>query len=378
MRILLLHSSSDLYGASRIFLQTVTLLRNQGHHCVVVLSNKGILEQALESLGAEVYIVNLGILRRKYFTITGLLNRMQKWRNASNELNSMIRTHQIELVYSNTAAVLIGAWVAKKNKLKHIWHIHEIIEQPKLLHQFLGWQMRKGADKLIVVSDAVAKCWKSALSDKASLIRIYNGIDPIVQSVTIDYKKQLNLPDDAIVLGLAGRIHVIKGQPYFLEIAKALKQLNHFSNLHFFIAGDPYPGQEYLLDQMFALIRAYNLEASVHYLGQVDEMSNFYAATDLLVVSSIQPDSLPTVILEAMQYGIPVVATAQGGALEMVQENETGIFIPLDNAAVAAEKINAILPASIRQQMGAAGKKRVATYFSQAAFEKNILTVFEN
>jgi glycosyltransferase involved in cell wall biosynthesis len=378
MRILLLHSSSDLYGASKIFLQTVTLLLKQGHHCVVVLSNKGSLEQALEEVGAEVNIVNLGILRRKYFTIAGLLNRMQKWRNASNELNSMISTHQIELVYSNTAAVLIGAWVAEKNKLKHIWHIHEIIEQPKLLHQFLGWQMRKGADQLIVVSDAVAKCWKSALSDKTNLIRIYNGIEPVVQPVTIDYRKQFNVPDDAIVLGLAGRIHVIKGQPYFLEIAKALEQLNHFSNLHFFIAGDPYPGQEYLLDQIFALIRAYNLEASVHYLGQVDEMCNFYAATDLLVVSSIQPDSLPTVILEAMQYGIPVAATSQGGALEMVQENETGIFIPLDNATVAAAKINAILPANIRQKMGAAGKERVATYFSQAAFEKNILNVFEN
>jgi glycosyltransferase involved in cell wall biosynthesis len=377
MRILLLHSSSDLYGASRIFLQTVTLLRKQGHHCVVVLSNKGSLEQALESVGAEVYIINLGILRRKYFTIAGLFNRIQKWRNASIELNALIRAHQIELVYSNTAAVLIGAWVAKNNKLKHIWHIHEIIEQPKLLHQFLGWQLRKGADKLIVVSDAVAKCWESVLFDKTNLIRIYNGIEPIIQPVTINYRKQFNVTDDAIVLGLAGRIHIIKGQPYFLEIAKALKQLNHFSNLHFFIAGDPYPGQEYLLDQMFALIREFNLEASVHYLGQVDEMSNFYAATDLLVVSSIQPDSFPTVILEAMQYDIPVAATAQGGALEMVQENATGIFIPLDNATVAAEKIQAILPVSIRQQMGAAGKERVATYFSQAAFEKNIIAVFE-
>jgi len=99
--------------------------------------------------------------------------------------------------------------------------------------------------------------------------------------------------------------------------------------------------------------------------------------TDLLVVSSIQPDSFPTVILEAMQYGLPVAATAQGGALEMVKENETGILIPLDNAAVAAEKINAILPASTRHQMGAAGKERVATYFSQATFEKNITAVFE-
>ena len=378
MRILLLHSSSDLYGASRIFLQTVTILRKHGHQCVVVLSSKGSLEEALKLVGAEVHIINLGIIRRKYFNIAGLFNRIQKWRSASTLLNSLIRKHQIELVYSNTAAVLIGAWVAKKNGLKHVWHIHEIIEQPKLLNQFLGWQMRRGADKLIVVSDAVAKCWESHLLDKTSLIKIYNGIETMIQSVTIDYRKQFNLPDDAIALGLAGRIHVIKGQPYFLAIAKALKVRSTTSNIHFLIAGDPYAGQEYLVDEMFALIREYKLEAEVHYLGKVEQMSNFYAAIDVLVVSSVQPDSLPTVILEAMQYGIPVAATAQGGALEMVKENETGIFIPLDNAILAAEKIHAILPSTTRHQMGAAGKERVATYFSQAAFEKNMIAVFEN
>jgi glycosyltransferase involved in cell wall biosynthesis len=116
----------------------------------------------------------------------------------------------------------------------------------------------------------------------------------------------------------------------------------------------------------------------VFYLGLVQEMDVFYRSIDVLILPSQLPDPLPTVILEAMQYGIPVVATAQGGALEMVQDNATGIFIPLDNATVAAEKIQAILPASIRQQMGAAGQQRVASHFSQAAFEKNMLTVFEN
>ena len=378
MRILLLHSSSDLYGASKIFLQIVTLLRKQGHQCVVVLSNKGNLEEALELVGAKVHIINLGIIRRKYFNIAGLFNRFKKWNIATTLLNSIIHSHQIELVYSNTASVLIGAWVAKKNGLKHFWHIHEIIESPKILHYFLNWQMRRGADKLIVVSDAVATCWEDGLTEKNSLTRIYNGIEPITHPVTIHYRKQYNIPEDAVVLGLASRIHVIKGQPYFLAIAKALKARSTTSNIHFFIAGDPYPGQEYLVEEMLALIREYKLEAEVHYLGKVEQMSSFYAAINLLVVSSVQPDSLPTVILEAMQYGIPVAATAQGGALEMVKENETGIFIPLDNAILAAEKIHAILPSTTRHQMGAAGKERVATYFSQAAFEKNMLNVFEN
>ena len=238
--------------------------------------------------------------------------------------------------------------------------------------------MRKGADKVIVVSDAVANCWQPELTKKNNLIRVYNGIETIDQHSSIHFRNQFSIPEDAVVLGLAGRIHVIKGQPYFLAIADALKKMNHQSKLYFFIAGDPYPGQEYLLDEMFALINKYNLKDSVLYLGQVDTMANFYSAIDLLVVASVQPDSLPTVILEAMQYGLPVAATAQGGAMEMVKENETGILIPLDNAILAAEKINAILPSAIRAQMGAAGKQRVANYFSQAAFEKNMLAVFEN
>jgi glycosyltransferase involved in cell wall biosynthesis len=195
---------------------------------------------------------------------------------------------------------------------------------------------------------------------------------------------------------MAARIHYWKGQSYFVEIAGALlSKIDSLSNpssqqnddstnqqeliqpLYFLIAGDPFPGYEYLLDELKAQLKDPIFEGRVFYVGLVQEMDVFYRSIDLLILPSQQPDPLPTVILEAMQYGIPVVATAQGGALEMVQENETGIFIPLDNAVIAAEKINAILPVSVRQKMGAAGKERVATYFSQAAFEKNMKAVFE-
>ena len=83
MRILLLHSSSDLYGASKIFLQTVKILLKRGHHCIVVLSSDGYLVEELKSLGVQVEIINLGILRKKYFSPTGLLNRINKWYQAN-------------------------------------------------------------------------------------------------------------------------------------------------------------------------------------------------------------------------------------------------------------------------------------------------------
>jgi glycosyltransferase involved in cell wall biosynthesis len=392
MRILFLHSSSDTYGASKIFLQTVALMQKQGHHCVVVLSNKGSLQLALEQMGVDVHIINLGIIRRQYFNISGIFNRFQKWRNAIRILNSIVHTHKIDLIYSNTAAVLIGGYIAKRNGIRHIWHIHEIIEKPAFLHRFLAWRFNATADKLIVVSKAVEQHWQHALPAN-KIAQIYNGIEPIHSSTAPNFKTSLEIPANALVIGMAARIHYWKGQSYFVEIARALLSFqnkfqenkvafeissNENAPLYFLIAGDPFPGYEYLLDQLQKQLRDPIFEGRVFYVGLVKEMDVFYRSIDLLILPSQLPDPLPTVILEAMQYGLPVAATAQGGALEMVQDNATGILIPLDNAAMAAEKIYAILPATIRQQMGAAAKERVATYFSQAAFEKNMIAVFEN
>jgi glycosyltransferase involved in cell wall biosynthesis len=393
MHILFLHSSSDTYGASKIFLQTVAIAKKNGHKAVVVLSNKGRLEESLSAMGVEVHIVNLGIIRRQYFNLAGILNRFLKWRSAFSTLNTLIRSQQIDTIYSNTAAVLIGGFVARRNGLKHIWHIHEIIEKPVFLHRFLAWRFRATADQLIVVSKAVEQHWQHELPAN-KITQIYNGIEPIALSNIPDFKRTCNIPANALVIGMAARIHYWKGQAYFVEIARAmlLKQLNEanlsnldsnnpqevISPLYFLIAGDPFPGYEYLLEALHAQLQDPIFKDRVFYLGLVQEMDVFYRSIDVLILPSQLPDPLPTVILEAMQYGIPVVATAQGGALEMVQDNATGIFIPLDNALVAAEKIQAILPASIRQQMGAAGQQRVASHFSQAAFEKNMLTVFEN
>ena len=120
MRILFLHSSSDLYGASKIFLQTIKIVQQKGHNCIVVLSSEGPLVSELESLGVQVEIANLGILRRKYFTPLGLFNRLHKWFHASIFIQKIINEQKIELVYSNTAAVLIGGYAVSRYNKKYI------------------------------------------------------------------------------------------------------------------------------------------------------------------------------------------------------------------------------------------------------------------
>jgi glycosyltransferase involved in cell wall biosynthesis len=415
MRILLLHSSSDIYGASKIFLQTVQLLKKSGHYTIVALSNEGPLSIELEKAGVEVQIINLAILRRKYFNLAGIFNRYKKWGVAVQALSELIEQHQIDTVYSNTAAVIVGGYIAKKKNLQHIWHLHEIIQKPLFLHKFLASRLRKWADKIIVVSKAVEAHWKDPITGP-KMFQVYNGLPLIATSNILpnlvaseisnyhqingnpNLRAQLNIPSDAILIGMAARIHFWKGQNYFIDIARALllraKQLSTNSAtvpLYFIIAGDPFPGYEHLQTEMENAIKEYQLSDRVFYVGLVKDMDSFYSAINLLVLPSQQPDPLPTVVLEAMQYALPVVASAQGGALEMVigevsaaesllnnnVHAATGVFIPLTDVQVAADKIETILNTHKLQALGAAGKIRVENYFSAASFEKNILSVFE-
>ena len=383
MHILFLHSSSDLYGASKIFLQTAQILKAQGHTCHVVVSANGPLVDKLKQDNIPVTVINLGIIRRKYFTPLGILNRISKWQKANDLLNKYIQQNNIELVYANTTAVLLGAYIAHKNKIKHVWHVHEIIEKPKFLFLAIQWIMKRYTSTIICVSKAVQNHWsKNAPSLLSKMQVIYNGIGTVEKSTESSFRTQYQIPNEAIVIGMAGRVHYWKGQQYFLQIAEQLLKPSTESNqakpLYFIITGDAFPGYEYLVAEMQDFIKKNNLGGRIFYTGFEDKMDKFYSSIDLLILPSQLPDPLPTVVLEAMQYGIPVAATAQGGALEMIAENETGIFIPINNVQAAANKIFQFIQSDHRNNMRSQSIERVKKYFSASSFENQITTIFHS
>ena len=155
MNILFLHSSSDLYGASKIMLLTIKALKKNGHNCIVCLSEEGLLCEELEKNDIGYHIVNLGILRKKYFNPVGLLNRVFFIFLAIIKLANIINKNKIKLVYSNTTAVLAGSYTAFFLRKKHLWHIHEIINKPLILSRFLIFHMKYLSYENIVVSNEV-------------------------------------------------------------------------------------------------------------------------------------------------------------------------------------------------------------------------------
>jgi glycosyltransferase involved in cell wall biosynthesis len=265
----------------------------------------------------------------------------------------------------------VGAWVGRSQKIFHTWHIHEIIQKPRWLAAVLGKIIEPCSDQVIVVSDAVKTFWSKYISTQ-KLNVIYNGIDykPYFDPDKI-IRKELAISNDYLLIGMIGRVSHWKGQSYFLEIANQLCQ--SYSNVVFIIVGDAFPGSEHLYQEMKQQIIIKGLEMRVHTLGFRSDVPEILAELDVFILPSILPDPFPTVILEAMASGKPVVATSHGGAYEMIVDNETGYLISWTDAPKAAERMIPLLEDELlRRDMGKKGRERVLKHFSLEAYRKNM------
>lgn len=384
MPTVFIHGSADLYGSAKILLQVVRICVKEDEKVIVVLPHQGSLVPALEALGVQVFIINIGVLRRRYFTPWGMIGRVFLWVYACFKLSSLIRKHEISKIYVNSANVLIGPVLKKITGLPLIWHLHEIVERPAILKRFLTLLICQ-ADLVIAVSAATRNFWL-AQSKHLSIELLYNGIDcaeyeNVGNLMEFEFPFTLKKEKRGIVIAMVGRIQTWKGQSYFLDIMKSLKSQvdNHLIPCYAVIVGDPYPGYEHYAAELKLEIEQKGLQQNVFYLGYRNDIPSILASIDLLVVSSILPDPLPTVILEAMASSKPVISTRQGGALEMVVENDTGFFIPLNDPQQSAAIIKTTLsnPENLIK-LGVNGYNNVHKFFSLSAFKINWLQLFRS
>ena len=379
MNILVLHVVSDMYGSSKVLLQAVTALKARGHKVCVVVSENGPLTEALELEGIETKIIRLGILRRRYLNVLGLLNRIGVLTRAFFALKKLCKQNQIDIIYTNTAPVIIGGILSKFTGIKNVWHLHEILEPSSFMHRFFGWLINATAQKVIVVSDAVYNNWAGRIN-KGKMVKVYNGFEAsdinvnvnVGANASVPLREQLNLNNNTVLVGMVGRVNLIKGQFYFIQIAAAAKAAG--LNCHFVMIGDAYKGYEYLYPQLENQIAALGLQNTITNLYYQPNAVALIQQLDIFVLPSIKPDSFPVVILEAMAAGKPIIATNQGGAQEQIEDSVTGFLVPVNDATIAAQKLGVLVNnPDMRTRMGQAGAKKLQEQFSLATFKKNIV-----
>ena len=125
-KILIAHSSNDNYGASKVLISTIDILIETGFEVHLILPNNGPLNGNNTIKKTKLSIIKLGVFRKKYFNIFGLINRLYYIMKSSFQINRLLKKNQIDMVYVNTSTLISPLIAAKSFGIPSISHIHEI------------------------------------------------------------------------------------------------------------------------------------------------------------------------------------------------------------------------------------------------------------
>lgn len=359
--VLFLHSADEAYGADRVLLTTVRSNLRHGRPCFVLLpddSPAGWLSEQLSSLGVPYDRGPLAVARRAYLSLQSMPKYLVSVLVARRYVRNMARALQPGIIHINTSALLVGAIIGRPANSRRLWHVHEIIQRPRVL----AWIFRAAplsAHHVIVVSEAVRNNLMALRKGKVS--RIYNGL-PERDSPQRDF-----VEDALVTIAYVGRLSAWKGYLLFLDLARRLAKLR--ADIRFIVAGAPPPGEEWRVADLRDRLETGSIEEQVTYLGFQPDAAVVYNQADIVVVPSIQPDPLPTVVLEAMQAGCVVLASDHGGPREMIVHGVTGLLVPprdVESLAVAVLKV--VDDRILRQTLSENAQHRIRTHFSEESY----------
>lgn len=208
-------------------------------------------------------------------------------------------------------------------------------------------------ERVIVNSRAAFEEELAAGLAPALLAHIPNGVDP--QDLPAIDDRRLGAVPRPLVVSVA-HLQPEKGHRHLLEAWRRV--VDQMPGAHLALLGDG-PLRSALECQVVEL----GLDRDVTFLGFTEPRS-WLEAADTCVLASLT-EGMPSVVLEAMLSGCPVVASRVGGIGELVVECETGLLVPPGDApALAAAVLRLLGDASLRAALATAGRQRALDRFS--------------
>ena len=381
--IMYLHAGAELYGADIVLLELVKGLDKNEFNPIVVLPNEGPLVNKLKEQNIQVEIMPYPILRRQYFNPTGIIKYIFNYFKYSKELVSFCKNKKIDLIHINTSAVLEGCYLKRKTKLPIIYHIHEILTSPRVLIDFIFKRIAKHSDMVVCVSNAVKDNVKRITNIKDDNITvIYNGVDndKFNSNNEIEYlRNEFNISKDDLVVGMIGRVNAWKGQKDFIQAMNVVFERNKNKRIKALIVGGVFEGQEWRMEELKKLINQSKFKNQFIISDFRNDSANVHNLIDIFVLPSTNPDPLPTVVLESMASGKPVIGYRHGGICEMVKENYNGLLCePLNVNELANAIDSVVVNDKMKNEFGLNASRRQKEMFSLDSYIRNFSDLYKN
>lgn len=363
--ILFLHSSSEMYGSDRSLLNIVQTIDKTQYKVFVLLPCPGPLVEEMKKIpDVTTEIFEVAVLRRKNLSIKGGFAYLREFIRSYRYVKRYIKEHNIHIVDTNTAVVFPGAIAAKHAGVKSVWHIREIIKS-NLENKVISFMMQHYSDLIIANSRATGAALKV---DQRKVRVVYNAVTQKEDTALTPHARP--------TVGMAGRINRWKGQKLFADAAQIVKK--SIPDALFLIAGEAYTGEEHLRKDLEEYIAQKDLQDTVVLLGQVNNMDSFYKGLDVFALPSTQPEPFGLVVIEAMEYALPVVATNHGGPTEIITDGRDGYLVSHENAEeMAARLLELLSDDRKRTKMGNVSQEKKRRLFAVSNMVNAIEKIFE-
>ena len=227
------------------------------------------------------------------------------------------------------------------------------VEKKTFLHKLADGLMNARVDVMIAVSEEVKRSLASYQPHFANKISVlYNGVDFPADTSP--------LPHDGLRILNVGSLTPKKAQDVLLDAFALVAK--EFPNATLRIVGDGV-----LREALKAGAEKLNLSQHVHFLGNKSftEVQNEYRQSDVFVLSSDQ-EGCPNVLLEAMSFGVPSIATSVGAVPEIITNGENGLIVPRRDSSKLADALRALLSDPERRgKIGMNGRERIREAFTE-------------
>ncbi len=325
MKRVLILSQTSVFGGAEVVL-TDFLKENTSHDFLIFTSSDNSIIGKYKELLPNAKIITSSTMRfysmreHPLKAIYELLIRLKK-------VNQIVKEHKIDILYGNNTADLITVVLYKKlynRQIKIISHIHDMLDLP-VYRKYLRFIRRFDniVDAYIVPSSAGKKAFAEFVHDENKIHVIHNGVSCEHEKTLLtkeQLKEKYGIPVEKRVMLFVGLISKIKRLDLFVNVIDALNEIV-----------DEYVGVVIgkLADDSFS---NFIYHKNIVYLGQRERETLFkeiYNMAECLIVTS-DSENLSTVSLEAMSAGLFVAARDVGGTSEYIDDDNTGILLPVN------------------------------------------------
>ncbi len=347
-KIVHLISRLNIGGISPYVIPITALLRTAGYPSALIVGKlgkgEGDMSYLAERVGVQpIYVPQLG---RDISPLRDLATVGQLYRLLRREQPTIVHTHTAKAGFAGRLA----AKLAGVPLIFHTYHGH-------VFHSYFGAAKtrfyialeRFGAalsTRIIAVSPnlrrEIGEVYRIAPPRKVALVVPGYDLSALrdVRRPFGDFRARFGIPAEAPLVGIVGRLVPIKHHALFLsamaQVARAIPQAR------FAVVGD---GE--LRAELEAQARALGMAEAVIFTGWQGDLAAIYGALDCLVLCS-KNEGLPSAVIEALVTGVPVVATAVGGVVDMLADGRGALVPPNDARALAEATLNVLrdLPAA--------------------------------